>query len=83
MSDSCFNESAWIDRIERFEESVNQRLDRLDETLRGNGGCVGYSVRIDRIERWISSQARFQKWIAGGVLTALGAIVVETGRAIL
>lgn len=65
--------------VERQLESIRQKLDRLDEAIRGtpgNGSRPGILTRIDRLEQDARRQGKLLWMIAGGIVTALTSGVV-------
>jgi hypothetical protein len=65
-------------------ESLHEKLDRLDEAIRGtpgNGSRPGILVRLDRLEQDAKRQSKLIWLIIGAVVTALasGAVVFITG----
>ena len=67
------------DTVERQLESIRQKLDRLDEAIRGtpgNGSRPGILTRIDRLEQDAKRQAKLLWLIAGGIVTALTSGIV-------
>ncbi len=59
----------------QFQE-INQKLDRLDKALRGNGE-PGITVRLDRLEQDAKRQARLT-WMLIGAGLAGGVSVLVT-----
>ena len=67
------------DTVERQLESIRQKLDRLDEAIRGtpgNGSRPGILTRIDRLEQNAKRQAKLLWLIAGGIVTAIASGIV-------
>ena len=65
--------------VERQFESIQRKLDRLDEAIRGtagNGSKPGILVRLDRLEQDAKRQSRLIWLIAGSLITALGSALV-------
>ena len=56
-------------------ESIHDKLDRLDEAIRGNGR-PGITVRLDRLEQDAKRHVRWVWLIAGSAVTALASAVV-------
>jgi len=68
---------------EQFE-SLHEKLDRLDEAIRGtpgNGSRPGILVRLDRLEQDAKRQSKLIWLIIGAVVTASasGAVAFITG----
>jgi len=68
---------------EQFE-SLHEKLDRLDEAIRGtpgNGTRPGILVRLDRLEQDAKRQSKLIWLIIGAVVTASasGAVALITG----
>jgi len=67
-------------------ESLHEKLDRLDEAIRGtpgNGTRPGILVRLDRLEQDAKRQSKLIWLILGGVVTASasGAVALLTSGA--
>jgi hypothetical protein len=65
-------------------DSLHEKLDRLDEAIRGtpgNGTRPGILVRLDRLEQDAKRQSKLIWLIIGAVVTASasGAVVFITG----
>lgn len=56
--------------IQRQFEAIHEKLDRLDEAIRGNGK-PGILIRLDRLEQDARRQNRLIWLIVGAVVTAL------------
>ena len=56
-------------------ESIHNKLDRLDEAVRGNGR-PGIQLRLDRLEQDAKRQAKLTWLIVGAVITALASGIV-------
>ena len=56
-------------------ESIHNKLDRLDEAVRGNGR-PGIQLRLDRLEQDAKRQAKLTWLIIGAVITALASGIV-------
>jgi hypothetical protein len=55
--------------------SINAKLDKLDEAIRGNGR-PGVALRIDRLERAARRYSRLAWLIVGSALTSVAAALV-------
>lgn len=55
--------------IQRQFEAIHEKLDRLDEAIRGNGK-PGILIRLDRLEQDAKRQSRLIWLIVGAVITA-------------
>ena len=69
--------------VEHYEQelgSINEKLDRIDTFLRGNGQ-PGVNVRLDRLEIQAQSSTWFRRVIAASVIgcTVPGAIYFVIG----
>ena len=65
--------------IQKQFEAVHDKLDRLDEAIRGrpgNGSRPGIQVRLDRLEQNARRQSKLIWLIAGAVATATATGVV-------
>ncbi|MCC5830145.1 MAG: hypothetical protein JJU36_11920 [Phycisphaeraceae bacterium] len=65
--------------VERQFESIQRKLDRLDEAIRGtaaNGSKPGILVRLDRLEQDAKRQSKLIWLIVGSLITALGSALV-------
>jgi hypothetical protein len=69
------SESSQYDRVCKGEfVSINMKLDRMDEAIRGNGK-PGIQLRLDRLEAAEAVRSRLMWIIAGSTVTlALGAV---------
>ena len=56
-------------------ESIHNKLDRLDEAVRGNGR-PGIQLRLDRLEQDAKRQAKLTWLIVGAVITSLASGIV-------
>lgn len=56
--------------VERQFESIQRKLDRLDEAIRGNGK-PGILIRLDRLEQDAKRQSKLIWLIVGAVVTAM------------
>ena len=56
-------------------ESIHNKLDRLDEAVRGNGR-PGIQLRLDRLEQDAKRQSKLTWLIIGAVITALASGIV-------
>lgn len=59
---------------EREFGEIHQKLDRLDEAIRGNGK-PGLSLRLDRIEQDARRLSRLVWLAAGSALTAIASLL--------
>ncbi len=60
--------------VERQFESIQRKLDRLDEAIRGtpgNGDKPGILIRLDRLEQDAKRQSKLIWLIVGAVVTAM------------
>ncbi len=55
---------------QREFETINRKLDRLDEAIRGNGR-PGIQTRLDRLEQNADRQSRLMWIIMGAMATAM------------
>jgi hypothetical protein len=55
--------------------SINDKLDKLDESIRGNGK-PGISLRLDRLEQDAKRQSKLIWLIAGSAVTAVASVLV-------
>ncbi len=56
-------------------EAIHNKLDRLDEAVRGNGR-PGIQLRLDRLEQDAKRQAKLTWLIVGAVITSLASGIV-------
>ncbi len=54
--------------IERRLDAIERKLDRIDESIRGNG-TPGINVRLDRLEQSARRQSRMIWLIVGAMAT--------------
>lgn len=63
------------DPTQRQFEAIHEKLDRLDEAIRGNGK-PGILIRLDRLEQDARRQSRLIWLIVGAVITAMTSGIV-------
>ncbi len=63
------------EQCQRHFDAIHEKLDRLDEALRGNGK-PGLQLRLDRLEQDARRQAKLIWLVLGAVATALSSAVV-------
>jgi len=77
-------ECSQFEHCQKQLESLHEKLDRLDEAIRGtpgNGTRPGILVRLDRLEQDAKRQSKLIWLIIGAVVTASasGAVALITG----
>ena len=58
-----------LDRCSTAFEEIHEKLDRLDEAIRGNGR-PGIALRLDRLEQDARRQSRLLWMVLGSGITA-------------
>lgn len=61
--------------IERRLDAIERKIDRIDESIRGNG-TPGINVRLDRLEQSASRQRRVIWLIVGAIVTAVTTSII-------
>lgn len=72
-------ECSQFEHCQKQFESLHEKLDRLDEAIRGtpgNGSRPGILVRLDRLEQDAKRQSKLIWLIVGAVITASGSAAV-------
>ena len=69
------SECSQFEQCQNQFESIHNKLDRLDEAIRGNGK-PGIQLRLDRLEQDAKRQARLIWLIAGSAITACASVLV-------
>lgn len=77
MSDECITHPTddASPAVERRLATIEGKLDRLDEAIRGNGR-PGILIRLDRLEQDARRQGRLIWMVVGACLTAGGSALV-------
>ena len=72
---------ARFDATQDHLSNISERLRKLDEALRGNGGPGLFTEfarskdRIDRLEDFCADVRGIRRWLVGGILAAVGSVV--------
>ena len=69
------SECSQFEQCQNQFESIHNKLDRLDEAIRGNGK-PGIQLRLDRLEQDARRQARLIWLIVGAAITACASVLV-------
>ena len=69
------SECSQFEQCQGHFESIHNKLDRLDEAVRGNGR-PGIQLRLDRLEQDAKRQSKLTWLIIGAVITALASGIV-------
>jgi hypothetical protein len=65
-----------MSEFEKHFEVLHEKLDRLDEAIRGNGR-PGIQLRLDRLEAAEKSKSRLIWLIVGAAVTLVGSSIWE------
>ena len=68
-------ECSQFDPCQKHFEAIHDKLDRLDEAVRGNGR-PGIQVRLDRLEQDARRQGKLIWLVVGAVTAALASGIV-------
>lgn len=65
----------WMVPCEQHLKAIHEKIDRLDESIRGNGK-PGILLRVDRLEQSARQQGKWMWMIIGALATSISGALV-------